>query len=154
MSASASLSIIARIHPEVWDVIVNQYRPGGRRYERAGLNPQPLPPAEAFLVSAAETAHEIAHIAMHSELTGRSASDLVRELVDEWCGTPWPRKFPWPWPGPRPNEAPVPDPWIVSTGRMVAALVFAQVGSRLSDGDLAKSLMDGAERLNEAAINA
>jgi hypothetical protein len=67
--------------------------------------------------------------------------------------TPWPRKFPWPWPGPRSNEGPHPDPWVVATARMVAALVFAQVGSRLGDGDLAKSLLDGAERLNEAAIS-
>jgi hypothetical protein len=37
---------------------------------------------------------------------------------------------------------------------MVGALVFASVGSRLADGELARSFLDGAERLNEAAIQA
>jgi hypothetical protein len=85
MSASVSLSIIARIHPEVWDVIINRFRTVGRAYAETRLNPQPLPPAEVFLVGAAETAHEITHIAIQSEVSGRSANDFVNELVDEWC---------------------------------------------------------------------
>ena len=151
MSASQSLSIIARIHPEVWDVIIKRFR-AGSRFDEVALNPQPLPPAESLFVSAAEMAHQIARIAIESEVTGRSSSGLVSELVDEWFGTLWPREFPFPWPGPRPNEGPVPDPWVVQTARMVGALVFANIGSRLADGDLARSLLDGAERLNEAAV--
>jgi hypothetical protein len=37
---------------------------------------------------------------------------------------------------------------------MVGALVFASVGSRLADGELSRTLLDGAERLNEVAIQA
>jgi hypothetical protein len=153
MSVSPSLAIIARIHPAAWDVIIHRLRVGSR-YDDVALNPQPLPPAESFLVSAAEMAHQVTRIAIEFEFTGRSASEFISELVDEWCGTPWPRKFPFPWPGPRPNEGPLPDPWVVQTGRMVGALVFASVGSRLADGELARSFLDGAERLNEAAIQA
>jgi len=151
MSASLFLSIIARIHPEVWDVIINPFR-GGSRFDEVALNPQPLPPAESFLVSAAEMAHQIARIAIESEVAGLSSSGLVSELVDDWCATPWPRKIPFPWPGPRPDKGPLPEPWVVQTARMVGALVFASIGSRLADGDLAKTLLDGADRLNEVAI--
>jgi hypothetical protein len=151
MNASRSLSIIARIHPEAWDVIVKRIRVGSR-FDEVALNPQPLPPAESFLVSAAEMAHQIARIAVETEVTGGSSSGFVSEFIDDWCGTPWPRKFPVPWPGPRRNEGPEPDPWLVATARMVGAVVFANIGSRLADGDLARSLLDGAERLNEAAI--
>jgi len=153
MSVSPSLAIIARIHPAVWDVIIKRLRVGGR-YEEVALNPQPLPPGESFLVSAAEMANQVTRIAIESEFTGQSASGFVSELIDEWCGTPWPRKFPFPWPGPRPNEGPSPEPWVVQTARMVGALVFASVGSRLADGELSRTLLDGAERLNEVAIQA
>lgn len=151
MSVSRSLSIIARIHPEVWDVIIKRLRVGGR-FDEVALNPQPLPPIESFLIGAAEMASQVAQLAIEADVRGNSSSGFVSELIDDWCATPWPRRFPFPWPGPRPNEGPVPDPWVTQTGRMVGALVFASVGSRLADGDLAKTLLGGAERLNEAAL--
>jgi len=153
MSVSKSLSIIARIHPEVWDVIIQRLR-AGTRFDTVALNPQPLPPVESFLIGAAEMANHSARMAIEYEFTGRPASGLIADLIDDWCGTPWPRRFPFPWPGPHPNEGPQPDPWVVQTARMIGALVFANIGSRLAESDLAESLIKGAERLNEAAVSA
>ncbi|GAA4491568.1 hypothetical protein GCM10023094_56140 [Rhodococcus olei] len=155
MQTSSLLSIIARIHPQVWDAIV-PHGPGIReRSDRASLNPQPLPPSDRYLIGAAEMAHDVARIAVESEMRGQSSS-MLGELVDDWCATPWPRRWPWPWPGPRPNEdiedGPLPEPWVVQTGRVVGAIVFASVGSRLAKGELAAAFLDGADRLTEAAV--
>jgi hypothetical protein len=146
------LSVVARIRPEVWDAIV----PHGPRFRARGdlvaLNPQPLPPAEAFLVGAAEMAHEFLRVALESDVRGDSAAGFVRDFLDDWCATPWPRKWPWPWPGPRPDEGPLPDPWVVQSGRVIGAIIFASVGSRLADGELKAVFSEGADRLAEAAI--
>jgi hypothetical protein len=151
------LSIIGTIHPELWDAII----PHGPRvrvvsgFERVALNPQPLPPRETLLAGAAEMAHEVARLAVASEAQGGSSSGLVSEVIDDWCGTPWPRKWPWPWPGPRPEtdiEGPHPEPWEVRTARVIGAIIFASVASRLSSGDLRSAFADGADRLVEAAL--
>src|SRR5262249_39394183 len=60
----------------------------------------------------AEMAHEVVRLAVASEAQGGSSSAFVSEIIEDWCGTPWPRK--WPWPGPRPDteaEGPSPEPW-------------------------------------------
>jgi hypothetical protein len=145
------LSIIATIHPEIWDAIIPH---GPRALDRAALNPQPLPPRETLLAGAADVAHEVVRLAVASEAQGGSSA-FVRETIDDWCGTPWPRKWPWPWPGPRPGteaEGPQPDPWDVRTARVVGAVVFASVASRLAGGDLQSAFADGADRLTEAAL--
>jgi hypothetical protein len=151
------LSIIGTIHPEIWDAII----PQGPRVrvvsalERVALNPQPLPPRETLLAGAAEMAHEVVRLAVASEAQGASSSAFVNEIIDDWCGTPWPRKWPWPWPGPRPGTAaggPSPDPWDVQTARVVGAVIFASTASRLSSGDLRTAMADGADRLVEAAL--
>ena len=144
------LSIIGTFHPELWDVI----HPQGP-LERVALNPQPLPPRETLLVGAAEMAHEVVRLAVASEAQGASSSAFVSEIINDWCGTPWPRKWPWPWPGPRPEteaEGPSPEPWDVRSARVVGAVIFASVASRLSGGDLRTAFADGADRLAEAAL--
>lgn len=121
------------------------------------LQPQPLPPLERFQVAAAEMAHEFARLAIEADITGRSGSAIISEFVDDWCGTPWPHHWPipaphlGPEPHPRPNEGPVPDPWVIQSGRMVGALVLADIGSRLGGGALRDSLLSGSERLFNAA---
>ncbi len=158
MSYSRLLSIIGRIHPQAWDAII----PHGPRLrvlagvERVALNPQPLPPREAFLLSAAELAHDLVRAAVATEMRGEPSSALVTEIIDDWCGTLWPRKWPWPWPGPRPGEGPesgpLPDPWDVKTAQIIGAVVFASMASRLSEGDLSTALSDGADRLTETVL--
>jgi hypothetical protein len=142
----------ARIHPEIWDWIVPHGPVLGPRVERVFLNPQPLPPREALQIGAAEMAHGLVRMAVEMDLTKGSSADFVREFIDDWCATPWPRKWPSPWPGPRPDEGPSPEPWDVRTSKIVGAIVFASAGLRLSDGDLGTAFAEGAERLAQAAV--
>ena len=104
------LTILGTFPPEAFDAIIphGHRRSGGRvsvtnRIDYVALNPQPLPPREGFLVASAELAHEIGRLAVETDLVRGGGSDLVRELVDDWCGTGWPRRWPFPWPGPVPG---------------------------------------------------
>jgi hypothetical protein len=150
MNTTAFLAIIGRIPPQAWDAII----PHGARVsvrnpaELVALNPQPLPPREAYLVAAAEMAHSVASLAVEADVRGEQ-SGFVSEFIDDWCGTPWPKKWPWPWPGP--GEGPDPEPWI-ETGRAIGAIVFASVGARLGEGELGTALLEGAEQLAEASL--
>jgi hypothetical protein len=96
---SRALRRLAEITPEVWDAIDD-------RLSSVALNPQPLPPRWKFPVEFAraamdrfETIQETAEI-----IGGESGGDRaiivvggkVSELVDEVCGTSFPRKFPVP----------------------------------------------------------
>jgi hypothetical protein len=154
MKAMSLLSIISRINPQAWDYIVPQgpfpqERWGASRAERVSLNPQPIPPGVAFVVGAAEMAHSVVRMAVESEVRGESAVAFVSEFVDDWCGTPWPRRWPWPGPGTDPD----PHPWMVQTGRVVGAIVFASMGSRLAEGELSAAFLKGAEQLAETATS-
>ena len=101
MNTTAFLALIGRIPPQAWDAII----PHGARVsvrnpaEFVALNPQPLPPREAYLVAAAEMANSVAALAVEADVRGEQ-SGFVSEFIDDWCGTPWPKKWPWPWPGP------------------------------------------------------
>src|SRR6516165_1555598 len=100
-------------------------------------------------------ANEVVRLAVESEAQGASSSAFVSEIINDWCGTPWPRKWPWPGPGPRPGTeagGPVPEPWDVRTARVVGAVIFASAASRLSSSDLRTAFADGADRLAEAAL--
>ena len=154
MQAMSLLSIIGRINPQAWDYIVPMGPgPGGRQSaslgEQVSLNLQPLPPGEAFVIGAAEMAHSVVRMAIESEVRGEPSIALVSGFSDDWCGTPWPHSWPHPWPGPGPD----PDPWIVQTGRVVGAIVFASVGSRLAEGELRAAFLKGADQLAERATS-
>lgn len=162
MKMSKLLAIISSLHPEGEDAI-HPHGPVLRtRGELVALNPQPLPPREVR--AAIDLAKHLSHAALEAELSGERsarAEAFLVEMIDDWCGVPWPRKWPWPWPGPRPDEGPHPDPWIpgqpdpwsVAQARVAAALVFASVGARLGEGSLRNVLLEGAERLAEAAVS-
>jgi hypothetical protein len=62
------LTILVRINPAIFDAIF----PRGPviRGDRAALNPQPLPPAEAVQVAAAELANELGRLALETEVRG------------------------------------------------------------------------------------
>ena len=161
MDTVALLTVLGRIPPGAWDAIIGQgplirYGQGPLirdQWDRVALNPQPLPPHDPFFTDAAVMAHELVALAVHSDVRGEFNADLVYRLVDDWCGTPWPRKWPWPWPGPRPDGGTVPDPWKVDVGRAIGALVFTSAGARLGDGDVRTALLEGAQRLAEAAAH-
>jgi hypothetical protein len=155
VSYNTLLSIIARIHPAIWDAIIpHGHRAGAvgaSRVDRVALNPQPLPPRETFLLGAAEMAHDIVKTALEIEAHGESSFGFVSDVIDDWCGTPWPRKWPVPWPGPGPQ----PDPWDamdVQAARVIGAIIFSSVAMRLPDEKFSAVFADGAERLTEAAL--
>lgn len=151
MRDATLLSIVARINPAAWDAIIPHSHKIRVRADLAALNPQLLPPAETFLVAAAEMAHELVRMAVETEVGGGSAG-FVSEFIEDWCGTPWPRKWPWPGAGPRPDEVTLTELWDVRTARVAGAIVFASAGSRLSEGELGEAFAKGAERLAEVAV--
>jgi len=141
------LTLIGQIRQQAWDAIIPhgpRTRAANDRLARVALNPQPLPPREAFLVGAGEMAAEIARLAIEADVRGEGGgARIVYETIDDWCGTPWPHKWPLPWPGPDPD----PHPWDVALARVVGAVVFASIGSRLGEGELQSAFLEGAERL-------
>lgn len=156
MKHYALLSLIARIHPAVWDLIDLQGPLVRERLSAVALNPQPLPPApqpDKFLLEAGIMATRFTRLAVEADVRGEASSPFLRELVDDWCTTPWPRKWPWPWPGPREEEGTHPEqPWQINAARLVGAVVLASYASRLGEGELSGTLAEGAERLAETAL--
>lgn len=163
------VSLIGGLSPEAFDAIFPhrhvlaqpEVAVSGRpsRAVLTALNPQPLPPKDALTVATAELAHRIAFAAVAAEASGNEgASQMVITAVDDWCGTPHPRRpIPWPhrWPFPFPKPDPEPEPhpdWDVSTSLVVGALSLAAAASTLADGDVRESLAKGAEQMLDAAL--
>ncbi len=163
MAYNTLLSIIARINPQIWDYIYPHGPVIGYSasptigiapvIDRVALNPQPLPPGDRFLVGAAELAHDIVRTAVGMEARGESALTFVTDTIDDWCGTPWPHKFPFPWPGPRRDPELDPHAFDVQAGRIIAAIIFTSVAERVGDEKFSAVFADGAEKLTNAAIN-
>ena len=103
------LSLIAHRFPSVWDVIGGTLRPGEAVY----LNPQPLPPQDAFVVALGdalvvrvEMLAEVAAALQHAQSSGEERGIIivggyVDRLIDEFCGNGF--RLVWPFPGPRPR---------------------------------------------------
>ncbi len=147
------LASIGRLPPQAWDAIIPQWIGSHSHLSEVALNPQPLPPAEAFVVAAARMAHDVARLSIEAQVAGGTSPKFASALIDDWCGTYWPRYWPWPWPGPRPDEGPLPDPWLINQGRIVGSIVFASYGVRLGKGEMADVFLAGAERLAETAMD-
>ncbi len=158
------LSLLTQITPAAWRLITAAGLPGSRidlaalqpqplppvEDVIAALNPQPLPPLESFQLAAAVMTHEFARLAIQADIHGRSGAQIISDMVDDWCLTGWPLKWPIPIPDPvppRPNETILP-PQLTQHGRMVGALVLANIGSRLGSTELSEAMLHGAERLD------
>jgi hypothetical protein len=92
------------------------------------FNPDPVPWAVAFLVSAAsvkETASTMANKAAAEQVVA-TASAAISQFLDDYCGTP-PRAIPWPFPGP--------PPWV-----SVIASQLTAVANTLEEGNLRTDL--------------
>ena len=142
-------SIVAR-YPAIWDVIGGGHSFG---YEVA-LNPQPLPPRFAFLVTLAQTVisraelfQEITDAARHeSEQQGIIiVSGYVARFVDDFCGNDV--RFKWPFPGPRPN-------WLAEEvsgiDLVVMAAQFDRAANETFNEELRQNLAGAGARLAEA----
>lgn len=147
-----NLTLLARlglIPPQAWDFIV----PQGPWLAAQGIG-RAATPYDAYVLAAAQLAREVSTATVAADYTDQDAAARLARLVDEWCGTPWPRKWPipFPWPFPWPPE---PDPWwdaAVQAGRVAAAVHFATMGERLRDSELGPAFTDAAGRLLEAAM--
>lgn len=144
------LSLLGRIRPEIFDV----FPPHGHRahllsrFESVALNPQPLPPR--WMLAASDLAGYIAGAVLESELRGEGEPGWVAEVVDDWCGTGWPRRLPIPLPGPR-GEGPQPEPWDVAAAQVTAAVAFASLAARLAPSGAQETFARLAESLAEAS---
>ncbi|MGR0319424.1 hypothetical protein [Agromyces sp. ZXT2-3] len=145
------LALLGRIHKEIFDV----FPPHGPilldRFASVALNPQPLPPGPDPLVAGAAMASRLANQAIDAYLAGDdSRPQWLDEIIEEWCGTPWPRRFPLPWP-PDPEGGPFPDPWDVASARAAGALVFASLATRFGGDEMSLAFRDASQRLAETA---
>jgi hypothetical protein len=169
--ASKLMLILARMNPAMYDALFPHYplirETFGATKARSArtftgdevmLQPQPLPPKDAFLVASAEVAQEISRAAIAAEVTGGSPASIVAEAMDGWCGTPvpWPWPWPWPWSGPWGGLGggdPEPHPeWDFDASRLVGSLTLASVAARMQDGEARTALDQGAEQLLAAAL--
>ncbi|MET4099267.1 hypothetical protein ABIB37_001504 [Agrococcus sp. UYP10] len=134
------LAILARSRPEVYDVFPPH---------RLAAEPSA---ADRLVVEGISMARRVAQLAIEADVRGEDPVGWLSQLIDEWCGTPWPGKWPRPGSGPAPEEGPHPEPWALNGARIAGAAVFASTAWRLGDGPLRAALIDGAERLAEIAV--
>jgi len=148
------INFIGRTIPGIFDVIphgplaVGQIGRGGL----VALNPQPLPPKQRYLAASIELAQTVAQAAILAEVSGGDGGGVITRIVDEWCGTPWPRPFPWPGPiGPDPDPEPHPD-WDIAGGRLAGAVTLAAIASQMQESDVRGQLQRAADQLMDVAI--
>ena len=145
------LALLGRTRPEVYDAFP-PHGPGVlNRFDAVALNPQPIPPGHELVTGALAMARRLAQLAVEAEARGEESAGWVSEIIDDWCGTKWPRKWPWPGPGPRPDEGPFPEPWRVSEARVAGAVVFASLAASLGEGGLRDAFAKGADQLANVA---
>ena len=145
-------SILAR-HPEIWDAIG-----GGHGFgEEVALNPQPLPPRFAFLVSVAQAVISRAELLQEiADATRREGeqhgiiivSGYIARFVDDFCGTGFRLKYPFP--GPRPR-------WFANEldgiDLVVMATQFEQATKETFSPDLRQNLADASAKFVEAGLS-
>jgi hypothetical protein len=144
---------IFRKHPGMYEVIG-----GGHSFgDEVALNPQPLPPREAFLIAAAravirraELLQEIAG-AIFDEGSERGiiiVSGYTSRFSDDWCGTEF--RLRWPLPGPRPN-------WFAheldGIDLLVVATQFEQAAKEAYSRELRNHLIKVGEKFTEAGMS-
>jgi hypothetical protein len=153
--AKQLVSILARSNPHLWE-IVHPHEPSigfRHRFDHVMLNPQPLPPKEAFLLASVQAAHDLANAVIAAEASGGSAERVLATSIDDWCGTPRPFPWPWPWPGPWPGPDPEPHPeWDFAASRLYGALTLGGIAARMREGEARDLLDKAADQLLDAAV--
>lgn len=145
-------SILAR-HPELYDVIGGGHNP----LEEVALNPQPLPPLYAFLVSVAQTV--IARAELLQEIAGATLHEgepqriiivggYISRFCDDVCGSGF--RWKWPRPGPHPHWF---DHELRGIDLLVLAAQFEQGAREAYSPALRRNLSDASARLAEAGLS-
>ena len=160
--ATQLVSILGRINPAIYYFIFPhgpvQTRAFASRIDEVALNPQPLPPEpppERLQRVSALIAHSIASAAIAMEAAGQDGgARMVSTAIDDWCGNGRP-PIPIPWPGPWPfafDPVTAPKDLDVAASRLVGALSFAAVASRMGSGKVREALSAGADKLLDASL--
>jgi hypothetical protein len=145
-------SILAR-HPELYELIG-----GGRRFgDEVSLNPQPLPPRAAFLVSVVKTFVDRAELmqeigdSMAREEEQRGiiiVGGYISRFADEFCGNGF--RLRWPYPGPHPH-------WfsheLEGIDLFVMAAQFERSAKETFGPALRQHLVDASARFAEAGFS-
>ena len=145
-------SILAR-HPEIYDAIGGGHNP----MDEVALNPQPLPPRVAFMVSAAHVVTARAELLQEiADATSREGEHrgiiivggYISRFCDDWCGNGF--RLKWPFPGPRPS-------WFASElhgiDLVVLATQFEQSAKGTFSPDLRRNLAAAGARLLEDGLS-
>jgi hypothetical protein len=145
-------SILAR-HPEIFDAIG-----GGHSFaEEIALNPHPVPPRFAFLITVAQAvisrAELLQDIADATPREGEQQGTIIvggytRRFSDDWCGNGF--RLKWPFPGPRPH-------WFTNEldgiDLVVIATQFEQAAKETFSPDLRQNLMGASAKFLEAGLS-
>ena len=143
-TANERLRNLARVKPEVWDVI------GSGDWEKVALNPQPLPPRWAVALEFVRVVAERLVMIQETADVINNGGDRgiivvggkMSELVDFVCGNNFPRKIPPPSPDPRLTglELVLMGAEVISFSKSLAnealGAEFASVGKKLIDAGL------------------
>jgi hypothetical protein len=153
------LAKILRQHPEMWEVVGGGLGgPGGPSFgEKVTINPQPLPPRIAFLVSVAQAVISRAELLQEiADATRREGEQhgiifvggYTSRFSDDWCGNGF--RLKWPFTGPRPH-------WFTNEidgiDLVVMATQFEQAAKETFSSDLRQNLLDVSAKLAEAGVS-
>ena len=151
MDVTTFLASLHRLPPEAWDAIIPHSLRSqfvrSNRLDLVGLNPQPLPPIAGSVLTAVAVAQEVVKAGSIAESIGGGGARLISDEIDDWCGTGWPRHWPFPPPDPRPGPE-----WKTADLQFAAALVIADSAGRMADGEPRDALAAGAEKLMNVAL--
>lgn len=135
VSSAGKIGLIASINPKAWDVIPR----GGQIEGFEGKAGQPV----AFALGV-QMLQRVATSAMAGG--GRKFAQAFSDDIDDWCGTGWPRR--WPFPEPDPS----PQPWWQSNDVLIgAALAAAEISVHYAEGPMRDMYSEAAEKLAGAA---
>jgi hypothetical protein len=149
------LSILAQRFPAINDVPRGG---GGNIFERVALNPQPLPPRQAFLKSLTQTIVERTELLQEMAAAFSDGSEergiiivsgYLSRFLDEFCGTGYKLRFPHP--GPRPTWFP---DQLDASDLVVMAAYFQQAAKETFYRALGEQLSQTSTKLLQAGISA
>ena len=147
------LASLLNRHPEIRDAI----GAGRNPLDLVALNPQPLPPRYAFMMSLAQTV--IARATLFQEfadaasLNGEQRGIIIvggytSQFCDDLCPPPF--RLPWPFPGPRPK-------WyseeLDGVDLMLLAMEFEMSARETFSPSLRQNLSAAAARFAEAGLS-
>ena len=144
-------SILVR-HPELYELIGGGRRSGGE----VSLNPQPLPPRAAFLISIVRAfigrVELMQEIAENMSLQGEQRDIIIvggytSRFAEDFCGNGF--RLRWPYPGPRPNWFPQK---LEGLDLLVMAAQFEHSAKETFRGALRQDFVDAGTNFAEAGF--